>query len=166
MRRTIFSLLCLLALSGGRAVAGDAALPKHYTPAVLEDLFRAGTATPIPAGKYAGKVVWVDEALMPRVRGKMQGVVWKGKHFGDDGNFTNRFPGGFEALPSSGRMEASWVDGQPAYVLDYPPDYPLFGKNRDEMRQIADGVWLGRVWKRGCEPKVASWFLLTLQCGK
>jgi|GEM_PF-4364999 len=166
MRRTLLSVLTLVALSGGSAIAGDAAtLPKAQTPAQLEELFRTGTAAPIPAGKYAGKVVWVDDALLPRVRGKMQGVIWKGKHFTGDDAFTNRFVG-FEALPSVGRMEASWIDGQPAYVLEYPPNYPIFGKNRDEMRQISEGVWLGRIWKLGCESKVSGWFYLTLKCDK
>ena len=77
----------------------------------------------------------------------MQSVIWKGKRFTGGDQFVNRFPG-FEAIPASGRLESSWTDGRPAYVLDYPAGSPLFGPNRDELREVAPGVWLGRVWNR------------------
>jgi hypothetical protein len=106
-------------------------------------------------------VVWVDAALLPHVRGAAQGVLWRGKTFHGDDTFTNRFPG-FEAMPSAGRCEASWTDGRPAYVLDYPANYPLFGSYRDELRQVAAGIWLGRVWDRKTGWP-ASWFILVAQ---
>ena len=156
MRRTIPLLVIFVAAP---AVGQDALTQRGADPATLEALFRGGNAHPIPPGIYAGKVLWVDDAKLPKVRARLQSGFWKGKHFMGCDQFVNRFPG-FEAIPATGRMEASWTDGMPAYVLDYPPGSPLFGPNRDEMREVSPGVWLGRVWNRTTPGQGGSWFVL------
>ena len=136
---------------------------RSASPAQLEALFRAGNAYPVPPGRYAGQVLRVDDAKLPKVRARLQNTIWKGKHFTGNDQFVNRFPIGIEAIPAAGRMEASWTDGCPAYVIDYPPGSPLFGPNRDELREIAPGVWLGRVWNRETPGCGGSWFVLRCQ---
>lgn len=132
----------------------------RLSPTEYSALFAAGDGTRGPVGAYRARVVWFEEARSPRVRGRLQSVIFRGKTFADDGSFTNRFLGGINALPSHGRCEASWVDGNPAYVLDYPSKYPLFGSYRDELRLIGSDVWLGRVWNRTTGQTVA-WFVLS-----
>ena len=56
-------------------------------------------------------------------------------------------------------MEESWLDGRPCLVMQYAPDAPVFGNVRDELRQIAPGVWLGRSYDAATgHPK--NWFVL------
>ena len=145
-----------LLLSAATAAGQD---PLRADPAALDALFRSGNAYPVPPGAYRGRVLWVDDALFPRARGRLQSVAWRGKRFTGGDQFVNRFPG-FEAVPASGRLESSWTDGRPAYVLDYPPGSPLFGPNRDELREVSPGVWLGRVWDRETPGRGGSWFVL------
>lgn len=141
--------------------AGDGGRDYYrLSPDEYAALFAAGDGTGAPVGAYRARVVWFEAAKSPRVRGRLQSVLFRGKTFACDGSFTNRFLGGLNLLPSHGRPEASWADGGPAYVLDYPPKYPLFGSYRDELRLIAPDVWLGRVWDRTTGGSVA-WFVLS-----
>ena len=153
--------LILIAVSGAAPAAGQDALTRRGAdPAALGALFRAGSAFPVPPGVYKGTVLWVDDAKLPKLRARLQSGVWKGKHFTGGDQFINRFPGGVEAIRAAGRMETSWTDGTPAYVLDYAPGSPLFGPNRDELREVSPGVWLGRVWNRQTPGRGGSWFVL------
>jgi hypothetical protein len=153
-------LITATAVSAGEPAA--IAAFRQLSPCDYEAMFAIGEPVKPPAAKYRGAVLWVETAACPRIRARLQNTVWKGKHFDECGCFTNCFPG-FEALPACGRIEASWADGKPAFVMDYPSDYRLFGNNRDELRQVAPGVWLGRVWLR-CEHKFGGWFVLVGEC--
>src|SRR4051794_33833474 len=95
------------------AVAGppDAVL-REATPCCWEALFRQGTVGCGPHGPTRGTVLDAD-GKHPHVKARLQGVVWKGKVFHDDGSFTNRWLGGVHAVSADTRMEPSWLDGQP-----------------------------------------------------
>lgn len=139
--------------------ATDPAKPfLRMSPHELCVQFSLGTAAQ-PVGKLRGRVLWVDDAKLPRLRGLTQSLLWRGKEFACDGSFTNRFVG-FTALPSRGAVAESWADGAAAFVMEYPPGTPLFGRYRDELRQVAPDVWLGRAWDR-TTGKPIGWFLLT-----
>jgi hypothetical protein len=95
----------------------------------------------------------------------MDSTMWRGKYFYPDGRFTNQFIG-FRAIESRAWMGTSWHDLKPAVILEYPPNAPFFGNNRDELRQIAPGVWLARIYGRCPEPRFTGWFVLTFdECG-
>jgi hypothetical protein len=128
------------------------------SPDCLEGLFRQGSAECAPSGRTHGTVVYAD-GRHPKLTARAQSTVWKGKTFHDDGTFTNRWLGGLTAISSSVHVEPSWIDGQPCLVMQYPPNTPVFGNVRDELRQIAPGLWLGRSYDAatGC-PK--NWFVL------
>ena len=159
MPRLLLICTVLTAGSAGEAAGQDPLAGHAVTPARLEALFRGASAGPVPVGAYRGRVLWVDDARRPQARARNQSLIWKGKRFTGGDQFVNRFPG-FEAIRAAGRMESSWADGQPAYVLDYPAGSPLFGPNRDELREVAPGVWLGRVWNREKPGRGGSWFVL------
>jgi hypothetical protein len=153
------SLLALLLLPAVVHAGDPGQAWTRLAPCALANAFATGQATLPPAGKYRGRVVWVDTAKFPRLRGAWLSAGWRGKEFFCAGYFTNRFPG-FTALPSRGYDDTSWGDGQPVLALDYPTDYPLFGPNRDELRQVAPDVWLGRVWDRNTG-QPTMWFVLS-----
>src|SRR5688572_5654669 len=97
----------------------------------LEDLFRAGAAHVPPVGPYRGDILlFTDFYRCPKLARAMSGLAWKGKRFEDCGTFINQFVG-LKALRSDVGAGPSWLDGQPAVVLEYADGAPLFGTTRD-----------------------------------
>jgi hypothetical protein len=132
---------------------------RKATPSCWESLFRQGSVGCDHPGRTRGTVLYADEANHPRVKARMQGVVWKGKTFHDDGTFTNRWLGGIQAVSAGVCEEPSWLDGQPCLVMQYAPDARVFANVRDELRQIAPDMWLGRSYDAATgQPK--NWFVL------
>ncbi len=112
----------------------------------LEQLFAQAEAAPFPVGYVRGQILILDGPL-PRVGAWASGLVWKGKHFDTNGCFINQWLG-FRALHSSAAYGPSWYDGRPSLVLEYPPSTPLFANMRDEVREVAPGLFLSRVYRR------------------
>lgn len=67
--------------------------PRDATPCQWEILFRKAALGSLPLGPTRGTVLSAD-GRHPRVRARLQGVVWKGKTFHADGTLTNRWLGG------------------------------------------------------------------------
>jgi hypothetical protein len=105
-----------------------------------------------------GAVLYAD-GKHPRLKARLQGIVWKGKTFYGDGTFTNRWLGGVHAISADVRAEPSWLDGQPCLVMQYAPNAPVFANVRDELRRISPDLWLGRSYDAATgHPK--NWFVL------
>jgi hypothetical protein len=136
---------------------------RRMTPCELDDLFAHGTANCVPVGVLRGRVLYVVAATCPRLRAGLQSTLWKGKVFHADGDFTNRWCG-FRAGTSHVQIGSSWFDGQPCIVLEYPPDALVFANARDELREIAAGLYLGRVYDRCPCPKLTGYFVLERTC--
>lgn len=135
------------------------ASPVFGQPPSLDTTFAQAEVGAAPVGRYRGTVLTAD-GLFPRVKARLQGAMWKGKTFHGDGTFTNRWLGGIQAGTASTTEEPSWLDGQPALVVHYPPNALVFGRTRDELRQVSPGVWIGRSFDVATgQPK--NWFLLT-----
>jgi hypothetical protein len=127
-------------------------------PCCYEALFRQGALGCDPLGPTSGAVLYVD-GKYPRLKAHLQGVVWKGKTFHGDGTFTNRWLCGVRAVSAGVCVAPSWLDGQPCFVMQYAPDAAVFGNVRDELREIAPDVWLGRSYNAATgHPK--NWFVL------
>jgi hypothetical protein len=131
----------------------------------LDAIFSKGTACHSPIGLGRGRILLRVDGKMPRLRAKLQGLVWKGKFFSPDGTFTNQWAG-FRAIASHVAIGPSWYDGRPCVVLDYPPDAPIFGNARDELREIAPGVWLCRFYSVCPCGKLDGYFVLEFCCDK
>jgi hypothetical protein len=141
------------------AVAGSpAAALREGDPCCWEVLFRKGTVGCGPHGPTQGTVLYAD-GNHPRVKARLQGIVWKGKNFHDDGTFTNRWLGGVQAVSADTRVEPSWLDGEPCLVMQYAPNAPVFGNVRDELRQIGPDLWLGRSYD-AATGHAKNWFVL------
>ncbi len=157
----------------GRAESGPAADPScpltagvlcRMGSAELEQVFAAGRVGPMPVGTACGRVLLVSSARLPRLRGQVMSSIWKGKHFFPDGSFTNLWVGGVEAVPSCVSVGPSWCDAMPCFVLEYPPGSPVFANTRDEFREIAPGLFLGRFYQRCPCPRLQGYFLLEMKC--
>lgn len=113
----------------------------------LEQHYAQAEPGPIPCGCTKGYVLTLTDTRLPKVKTRAFNLAWKGKCFEPDGSFINRFPG-FQALPSRADLGTSWHDGRPSHVMEYPPETPLFGNLHDEIREVAPGLYLGRLYER------------------
>jgi hypothetical protein len=167
------SASCLLALLALATPSGVTADEPRLTPRELARLdrdqldavFATGAASQPPVGLARGRILLRVDGNLPRVRARFQGLVWKGKVFHDDGTFINQWAG-FRAIASRVEVGPSWHDGQPCLILEYPPGTPVFGNARDELREVAPGVWLGRFYAICPAGKLEGYFVLEATCEK
>ena len=117
----------------------------------LDSLYRQGAAGPVPTGQVRGLALYPD-ARFARARSKAARVAWQGKVFDPATNTaTNRFFG-LRVVRGQVYEGQSWLDGGPAMILDYQNTSRLYGNYRDEIRQVAPGIFLGLMHDRTTNP--------------
>lgn len=163
----MFAIAAALSFAVSHAEAGPPICSshdlKHLCPAELDELFANGCIPTCPVGKAKGTVLLVQDAHSPKLRAKMMGTVWKGKYFHEDGTFQNRWLG-FRAGGSHVAVEPSLHDGKPCLAMEYPSSSLVFANTRDELREIAPGLLLGRFYERCPCPKLRGYFVLKMDC--
>jgi len=132
------------------------------SPDELEQLYGQADAGGFPVGFARGRLLVLTETRMPKVKERLANFVWKGKHFEEDGRFINQWAG-LRALHSHVVSGPSWFDGRPCIIMEYPEGTPLFANMRDEIREIAPGVYLGRFYERCPQPKFRGFFALVIE---
>jgi hypothetical protein len=86
--------------------------------------------------------------------------VWQGKVVDPSGTIAvNRF---FGVPAVKGRLYQgqSWLDGGPALILDYADTSRLYADNRDEIRLIAPGLYLGLMHDRSTNPPTLTTYFV------
>jgi hypothetical protein len=131
----------------------------------LECLYAQTEAAPPLVGYVRGRVLILAGGRFPHTRAKLFGLVWKGKHFDEEGCFINQWAG-FRALQSNATYGESWYDGRPCLVLEYPAGTPLFADLRDEVRQVGPGLYLIRAYQRSPQPRFWGFIGLQLEPAK
>lgn len=120
--------------------------------AALEELFRASPAGKIPEGRGKGTVIFAPGTFLTRFVALLANlVVWRGKVFdGQRRDLLNLVsPFGVRAIRASVYADSSWIDGRECVVLDYSRTSRVARWIRDEIREVAPGVYLGQVfWAR------------------
>jgi hypothetical protein len=114
----------------------------------LDELFSGRPAGPTPTGVGDGIAIVapgtpVATGLQPLLR-----LFWRGKVFYPErGDLLNRI-GSLGVLFARAQVyrDASWVDGREAIILDYSMSSLPFRAVRDEIREIAPGLYLGVVF--------------------
>lgn len=147
----------------------------------LERLYRAGkkpTALSDLDGDAVGAMLaWRTPSTGPLARllrkfGESSIFAWKGKSFQslrtDTGEGINRinFFGKRRWFPFSTRFDASFLDGEPAFVLNYarPGNPPLIKSIVDEVREVAPKLYLGpAALKVRGRPRPILFFAVSLQ---
>jgi hypothetical protein len=91
-------------------------------------------------------------------------LVWQGKVFDPAGaTAVNRFFG-LPMIRAQVSQDQSWLDGAPALVLDYSQTSRIYAQNRDEIRQVAPGLFLGLMYARTSpQPTFRMYFALEVQ---
>jgi hypothetical protein len=172
-------LLCsIVAMSSGEAAntpmpakVANAGLTLETLSALswpeLDALYRVSTPGRPPAGALAGRAIYCPDQAFAKLRSKAAQAIWLGKDFDSDSTMLiNRWRFG-RAVKAEVYPAESFLDGQPALVMDYRRTSPVIWHNvRDELREVAPGLYLGVMFKcdshsarfgmffalQGCEP--------------
>ena len=128
---------------------------------VLEELFRNSGVDSIPGGRGRGTVLVAPGTFIAGLLAKLlYAIAWRGKVVDrGSGTLLNIVsPIGVKAIKARVYKDSSWVDGSECIVLDYSKTSLVARWIRDEIREVAPGVWLGIVfWSRR---KVAKFVLV------
>ncbi|MCA8954388.1 MAG: hypothetical protein KDE27_33080, partial [Planctomycetes bacterium] len=119
----------------------------------LDDLFASHPATASPTGYTRGTAIVCSGGVVRRTIGRVLAccvrlLCWQGKVFDPvAGTLQNRIsPFRIRAIRARVYPTASWSDGGPAVVLDYSQTSFVARRIRDEIREVAPGLWLGQVY--------------------
>jgi hypothetical protein len=141
------SLAAILGMTPAASAAPPQS-PRDFVRAerdVLDALFAAGSVGEIPAGYLPGRVIPEPGTRRPEAKSRRLGLVWRGKVFHGDGTAHNRVFG-LTAVPMTVYHGTSWHDGGPAIIVDYADSWRIFRNVRDEIREVAPGLYLGRTF--------------------
>lgn len=140
-----WTLGCLLELDEHQLLA----LYRQCPPAPRLTGRVRGTALVAPGKPLAG----------PLSRGSR--LIWQGKVFDADASgAVNRFFGA-RVIRGAVYSGASRLDGGPALILDYSQTSIVYRPYRDEVRQVAPGLYLGLMFDRRTEPhRIKQYFAL------
>jgi hypothetical protein len=120
--------------------------------AELDALYSASEAGPIPSGSAKGTAIIAPGTVFsPEIAQIVNIFAWQGKTFDAvAGRLTNRIsPLGLNAIIAEVYKAPSWLDDKECIVLDYSKTSLLAHWIRDEIRQVAPGLYLGKVfWER------------------
>jgi hypothetical protein len=127
----------------------------------LDALYRQGQAVGIPAGRVRGTAILAPGTRRNPAMALGTRFVWQGKIFDPSGSSAvNRFVG-LPVVRAQVYQDQSWLDGAPALILDYSRTSRVYAQNRDEIRQIAPGLFLGLMYARTLpQPSLRMYFVL------
>src|ERR1700741_3118648 len=120
-------------------------------PNELDEVLGPAPSGPIPSGEGHGQALLGTGTFAARpFTAFVRTVAWRGKEF-DDKTHTllNRIgPLGSRAIKADVYIDDSWLDGRPCIVLDYSKTSRSARWIRDEIREVAPGLYLGLVYVR------------------
>ena len=118
----------------------------------LAKIFGSGVAGAIPNGRGKGTVLIGTGGPLARLAAALAyALAWRGKVVNArEGRLENLVtPLAIRAIEAAVYKQDSWYDGETCIVLDYSKTSFVARKIRDEIREIAPGVFLGLVfWGR------------------
>ena len=121
----------------------------HMSQEELDELYRNSSPGPIPTGDARGLALILPGTAIGRLATRLAYFLfWQGKVFNPtNSDLKNKVsPFGFRAIRAAVYEDDSWLDGQPTIVLDYSQTSFVAQKIRDEIREVAPDLYLGKVW--------------------
>lgn len=115
----------------------------------LDDLFRSARVGEVPDGVGRGTVLVAPGTFIAGfMAGLLYLIAWRGKVVDRaSGTLLNIVsPLGVKAIKAKVYKDSSWVDGSECIVLDYSNTSLVARWIRDEIREVAPGVFLGIVF--------------------
>jgi hypothetical protein len=130
----------------------------------LDALYRQGAAIGMPPGRVRGTALLAPGTRRNGAMALSTRLVWQGKVFDPAGGAAvNRFFG-LPMIRAQVLQDQSWLDGAPSLVLDYSRTSRIYAQNRDEIRQVAPGLFLGLMYARTSpQPTFRMYFALEVQ---
>ena len=114
----------------------------------LDDLFARSSAGNLPDGEGTGTALLCPGSILGRILAWLtRWFVWQGDVFhADKGLLYNRIsPFGFRALSAKVFKDRSQIDQKECIAMDYSASLPMPRGIRDEMREVAPGLYLGTI---------------------
>jgi hypothetical protein len=148
----------------GQTAAAPAAITLdqllQLSPGQIEAIYRQGSAAPIPEGRIKGTAILSPGTRRTRILSRGARLMWQGKVI-EPGQTSavNRFFG-LPIVRGQLYYGPSWLDGQPSLVLDYAQTSVVYADNRDEIRQVAPGLFLGLMYDRTTAPPGLSMYFV------
>jgi hypothetical protein len=115
--------------------------------ATLEQLYRDGAATARPVGESNGRAIIMAGTVCGRLLSAIANSIWKGKLFAEDGGLINKILG-MKLVKARVKQGESWSDSDPAIAIDYKDTSRVAFFIRDEIRLVADDLYLGKAYIR------------------
>ena len=115
----------------------------------LDDLFTQSPAGEIPTGEAKGTaIVAPGTTYTDNIASFINNFAWQGKVFDPaKGVLRNKIlPFGLNAIIAKVYKAPSWLDSKECIVLDYSETSLLAHWIRDEIREIAPRIYLGKVY--------------------
>jgi hypothetical protein len=143
----------------------------EMSAAGLDALFRGSPPGEIPRGDGRGTIIAFPGSRVTKPASRVLGtLLWRGKVFHPDTNdLENKIsPLSIRTIRAQVYIAESWLDDQPCVVLDYSKTSKVAGWIRDEIREVASGLYLGLVWdtgRRSSRRKLNLCFALTFPAG-
>ncbi|MGH9198992.1 MAG: hypothetical protein ACRD1T_25100 [Acidimicrobiia bacterium] len=127
----------------------DVASLLQMSQAQLDDLFTKSVAGPIPDGPAKGTAIIAPGTVFSQeIAQAINFFAWQGKTFdATNGVLRNKITIlGLNAIVADVYKAPSWLDQKECIVLDYSKTSIVAQWIRDEIRQIATGMYLGKVY--------------------
>lgn len=122
----------------------------NHSPEELDALYRQATVGPIPDGVAEGHVLFIADTPVNRsVTCLVRTLAWQGKvFFRDEGYLLNLVSAlRLRLVKATLSRGTSWFcPGEEAIILDYSKTSFLAQKIRDEIREVAPGLFIGQAY--------------------
>ncbi len=139
----------------------DVSAIKRMNAQQLDALFSNGRVRALPTGNSSGTaLIFPGTMVEPPAQDLIKALLWDGKVLttssdGERGWLVNKLgPGGVvRAVHAEVYKGPSQSDGKPAIVLDYSHTSVVAQAIRDEIREVAPGLFIGNVyWGKHAKP--------------
>lgn len=130
-------------------MALDATQLLGMSQADLDALFSAHGAGPIPDGEAEGTaIIAPGTPFSGAIAACINIFAWQGKVFDAKAGFLRNeiLPLGLKAIVARVYKAPSWLDGKECIALDYSETSLVASHVRDEIRQVDEAFYLGKVY--------------------
>ncbi|MBI3551669.1 MAG: hypothetical protein HY077_04065 [Elusimicrobia bacterium] len=132
----------------------------------LDSLYKASEAGPIPQGDSIGTALVCPGSGLNCMLAKIAKPIWQGKVFDPATSTLINKILGLRLFTAKVYKAESWLDGKPSVIIDYSETSTAVGGVRDEIRQVAPGIYLGIAYLRTKGRARAVNFALDLTAGR
>jgi hypothetical protein len=132
----------------------------------LDDVYLHAGVGEVPWGLTRGRVIYKPGSRCSVALGRAASLAWQGKVLRpEDCTMINRVFG-FRAIEAEVYYGESWMDGRPSVIFDYQGRSKFAASARDEVREVAPGLFLGAMYLRKCTgPEFSVYFVLEVEAG-